>query len=148
MEPGHERAQASRGQLLIKAIARLDDEWSAKHDGGDERLRTISMLQEVVQMQLQAAGQTGSPGSLDFFVPESHSDVLCRLAQALSHAIELLQKHERHEYEFHVALRTVRTIGEIECVQPSRKVAWRMSEAYGNGEHGEPTGSSTRSGSR
>ena len=51
------------------------------------------------------------------------------IVKALELAIELLDTHEHDDYETHVALRVLRTIGEIEQVLPSRKVAWKMGPA-------------------
>ena len=64
--------------------------------------------------------------TLSEYHPNADKD---QLAQALDHAVHLLEAYEFGAYEVHVAMRTLRAIEEIESMQPSRKVQWKMVAA-------------------
>mmetsp|Transcript_40857 Transcript_40857/g.92587 ORF Transcript_40857/g.92587 Transcript_40857/m.92587 type:complete len:396 (-) Transcript_40857:139-1326(-) len=127
-EPQHAAHQAARGELLGRALRMLKAAGAVhKSEWPSAWSETIDLLKQVASMQFEAAGTGASSNRLgEVFLLQSQADSLCRLAQALLHAVEMLETHDHDAYETHVALRTIRTVGEIEQVLPSRRVAWKM----------------------
>ena len=84
------------------------------------------MMTDVARELMVAATKIGDRASLGRDSDASYGDSMAKLAQALSHAVQLLEEHDVGSYEVHVALRTVRTIETAERIQPSRATSWGM----------------------
>ena len=73
-----------------------------------------------------AIGGDGRHGRRRADCDDELSEALVRYAQALRHSADLLAAHGNESYEAHVALRTVRTVAEVERVTPAQRVDWAL----------------------
>ena len=126
-QPWHAARQTERAALLTAALPALE-----AHVGGtgshEATLWALEQLRRVAALQVEtvAEAEGEARGSLASYVQDSYANALCKLSQAIDASCKLLAEHGNDSYECHVALRTLRTAVEIEQLQPSRSVEWRM----------------------
>ena len=123
--PAQLRDAAARAKKLAVISSRLSGPVAERVDDAIGWRRTLSMITEVGRELMVAAAEGERRGSLTEHCDDSRAHALAQMAQAMHHACAMLAEQPADSYEVHVALRTVRTVEQIERVNASKPVQWR-----------------------